>query len=288
MLKSKYDELQTLVDPQLKAQWESEQKLLKAQIIEANHVSESPKVVAGVDITFSMVKPDIAVCSVFILDAKKQVLGCVNSINRIDVPYMPGFLAFREAEPLKRLIDKYIEKQRAENPEFGIDVIFVDGNGILHPNHCGLASHLGVLTGIPTIGCAKKIFAIDGLNRSLTDEIKLRFKEMKGKTGFEYLKGDSGRIWGAAVKNSPEAYDPLIVSIGHKVDIDTAAQLTIDLSNSRVVEPVRLADKQSRLLIGLFDKYHEENKAEQELSEMLSSFQKIIDDKYNKLQTLYI
>lgn len=41
----------------------------------------------------------------------------------------------------------------------------VDGNGILHPNACGLASHLGVLLNVPTIGCGKKVFYIDGLTK---------------------------------------------------------------------------------------------------------------------------
>lgn len=44
-------------------------------------------------------------------------------------------------------------------------MILVDGNGIFHVNGFGLASHLGVLIDIPTIGVSKTVFAVDGLNK---------------------------------------------------------------------------------------------------------------------------
>jgi len=81
-------------------------------------------------------------------------------IVELDSPYIPGFLAFREIPHLVKLIDKL----KKTKPEYTPQVILVDGNGILHQNACGLASHLGVIVDIPTIGCGKTIFYVDGLN----------------------------------------------------------------------------------------------------------------------------
>lgn len=77
----------------------------------------------------------------------------------LDLPYIPGFLAFREAPHLLKLI----EKLKKTKSQFIPQVILVDGNGILHQNGFGLASHLGVLANIPTIGCGKTVFYVDGI-----------------------------------------------------------------------------------------------------------------------------
>jgi deoxyinosine 3'endonuclease (endonuclease V) len=74
-------------------------------------------------------------------------------------PYVPGFLAFREVEHLKILV----EEMKLKNPGLFPDVFIVDGNGILHNNSFGLACHLGVLCDVPTIGCSKTFFYIDGI-----------------------------------------------------------------------------------------------------------------------------
>ena len=75
----------------------------------------------------------------------------------MDVPYIPGFLAFREVPHVMKLL------KRNKVP---IECILVDGNGILHNNGCGFASYLGVLINIPTIGVSKKFFDVDGLKKS--------------------------------------------------------------------------------------------------------------------------
>ena len=82
-------------------------------------------------------------------------------IVKLDLPYVPGFLAFREVPHLMKLINTLKEKR----PEYIPQVILVDGNGILHQNGFGLASHLGVLADIPTIGCGKTVFNVDGMSK---------------------------------------------------------------------------------------------------------------------------
>ena len=88
--------------------------------------------------------------------------------------YIPGFLAYREAP---HLIDLY-NKLKAKKPELLPDVILLDGNGILHVNGCGLASHLGVLLNVPTIGVSKTMFYIDGVT---ADDIYYQSEELLQK-----------------------------------------------------------------------------------------------------------
>jgi deoxyinosine 3'endonuclease (endonuclease V) len=74
-----------------------------------------------------------------------------------NVPYLSGYLAFREIEPLHTLVQRQLELK----PECTPRVIFVDGNGILHPRRAGIACFLGVRTGIPTIGIGKNLCCVE-------------------------------------------------------------------------------------------------------------------------------
>jgi deoxyinosine 3'endonuclease (endonuclease V) len=75
-------------------------------------------------------------------------------------------------------------------------VIFVDGNGIYHPMKMGLASHLGVLANIPTIGVSKNYLYFDDMNIS-NDEIKEKLKGFESVKEYIELVGKSGFIYGA-------------------------------------------------------------------------------------------
>ena len=70
------------------------------------------------------------------------------------MPYIPGFLAYREVEPIVDLIQNQIKL----NPEITPNFIMVDGNGMLHARKFGLACHVGVLTDISTIGISKNYY----------------------------------------------------------------------------------------------------------------------------------
>ncbi len=80
--------------------------------------------------------------------------------------YIPGFLAFRELPPTLELF----RKLKANKPHLWPQVVLVDGNGILHKFQCGYACHLGVLLDIPTIGCAKTFFDVDGLHQNEVED----------------------------------------------------------------------------------------------------------------------
>lgn len=134
-------------------------------------------------------------------------------------PYIPGLLSFREApaslEALARL---------KSQP----DVLIVDGHGLAHPRRFGLACHLGVLSGLPAIGCAKSI---------LVGEVG-DLGEEAGSIA-ELLEGDE--VLGLAVRTRPGG-KPVYLSIGHRVDLDSALALILACSRGhRLPEPARLA-----------------------------------------------
>ncbi|KAF9184368.1 hypothetical protein BGZ50_003745 [Haplosporangium sp. Z 11] len=174
---------------------------------------------------------------------------------KLTLPYIAGYLAFREVEPLLALI----ETLRTDRPDLEPQVILVDGCGILHPRGFGLASHLGYLSNIPTIGCSKNFLVIHGdgpvLGASPT-EIKVIFKEFVANNpdtqGLMLLKGDvTGKVYGAALSAATTkavggAQNPIFVSIGHKVSLETAVSLVRACSLYRVPEPIRQADLKSR------------------------------------------
>ena len=89
----------------------------------------------------------------------------------MDEPYESGFLAFREVPHLLECL----EDVKRSHPECTPQIIMVDGNGVLHTRGFGLASHFGVLAGVPTIGIGKKLHETDGIAMN---------QEHKQKVGF--------------------------------------------------------------------------------------------------------
>ena len=139
---------------------------------------------------------------------------------------------------------------KAEHPDFKVDFLLVDGNGILHCNACGCASHFGVEIDVPTIGCSKTIFAVDGINKYIVKDIKKEFREKNSPKGYSVsLTGKSGRVWGHALRSSDKAVEPMIVSVGHRVSIETAVKVVNECCKFRVPEPIRFVDLKSRELI---------------------------------------
>eukprot|EP00267_Zea_mays_P042896 XP_020394931.1 endonuclease V isoform X3 [Zea mays] len=111
------------------------------------------KYIGGTDISFLKEDPSTACAAVVVLNADTlEVVHEEFNVVRLQVPYIPGFLAFREAPVLLGLL----EKLKINAPHFCPQLLMVDGNGLLHPRAgFGLACHLGVLADIPTIGVGK-------------------------------------------------------------------------------------------------------------------------------------
>ena len=98
---------------------------------------------------------------------------------------------------------------------------------------------------MPTIGVAKKTFDVDGLHKSRVKEICEQDLHEAGDVA--YLKGDSGKIWGAALRCTKDSKNPIFVSIGHRVSLDTALKIVkMSISKFRIPEPIRQADLRGR------------------------------------------
>ena len=118
------------------------------------------------------------------------------------LPYVCGFLAFRECPAFVMLLDEL-----RGSPLFP-QVIMLDGNGVLHPRGFGAACHLGVLADVPTIGVGKTFLHVDGLTR---DAVVAAAAAANRSAGDHMpITGASGRIWGAALRSTDAATVPLL------------------------------------------------------------------------------
>lgn len=151
-----------------------------------------------------------------------------------------------------------------------IDLLFIDGNGLLHPRKCGLACYIGVKSGIPTIGVAKTYFEIHDNNSNSSNERltskKLKeiarerltkpqdhffiYQDMNGNaTVNQFNNNSSNTILGAVVKPCENVRNPIFVSVGHNISIHAAILWLYKVSRHRVPEPIRLSDLRSREVV---------------------------------------
>jgi len=153
-----------------------------------------------------------------------EAVDVATAEGEVDFPYVPGLLAFRESPLILAALKKLKKRPHC---------LIADGHGIAHPRGAGLASHLGVLTGMPTIGCAKTRLVGDYTEPGLE----------KGDMSPLVLEGKSVGY----VVRTRSRIKPLIVSPGHLIDAGTAAQIVLACSTScRTPEPLRIAHIESR------------------------------------------
>lgn len=137
-----------------------------------------------------------------------------------DFPYVPGLLSFREVPTLLEALAKL--KVRP-------DLLLCDGQGYAHPRRLGFAAHLGLASGIPSIGVAKS--RLIGTHR-----------EPGRKAGARTPLMDEGEVIGAVLRTR-DGVAPLFVSSGHKVGLDAAVQWVLGCCRGyRLPETTRWAD----------------------------------------------
>lgn len=190
-----------------------------AVLVSKNGETFLPKFIAGVDISATN-HQEIATGAVVLLSYPQlTLLDVVVAEQRINFPYIPGLLSFRE---LPLVIDAY--QKLSVMP----DLILVDGQGIAHPRRFGLASHLGLLLDVPSIGCAKS--RLCGSHEPVEDAIGSLAELKEGE-----------EVIGVALRTK-ERVKPLYVSIGHKIDLKTAIFWVMQCCRGyRIPEPTRLA-----------------------------------------------
>lgn len=180
--------------------------------------------VAGVDVHVDPARK-LAFAAVAVIDAASlELIESAMAVRPVTFSYVPGYLSFREAPAVLAAL------RLLSRPP---DLVMCDGQGRAHPRRMGLASHVGVLAGLPTIGVAKSrlIGRHEEPGRTRGDHVPLE---------------DKGEIIGAVLRTRERA-TPLYVSVGHLVTLGRAVGHVLALSTIyRLPEPTRLADKLSR------------------------------------------
>jgi len=187
---------------------------------------EMPAMVAGVDAAYSQSGDAVGAYALVEVATGRCVWSTVVR-QAARFPYIPGFLTFRELPVLLEAI------RAAEREGRGAGLIFVDGNGILHPRRSGLATCLGVLAGLPTIGVGKSLLCgstrLEGLRAGEVREI-VHNEQLVGLA----MRGADGRR-------------PVFVSPGHGVDVAAAGRMAAAaFAGHRLPEPLYHADALSR------------------------------------------
>ena len=184
-----------------------------------------PNLIAGVDVGYDM-KRNLAHASIVVMPPETlKPAEQVQVFAPVEFPYISGLLAFREIPVILLALAKL---------RLMPDLLMVDGQGIAHPRRMGIAAHLGVLLDMPCIGVAKS---------RLTGRY-----EMPGvhKGDRSSLMAGKERI--GTVLRSRDNVNPLFISPGHRVSMETSLALTLRcLTRYRLPEPTRLADRLSRM-----------------------------------------
>lgn len=237
-----------MLDQEFKQEWITEQNLLHKKLVmqDQNWKTEGNelKLIGAVDLRFVNREETEACAGIVILDYPDlDVVYEKYEMVEVKTPYIPGYLAFRYLNFYVNLIQELKVKQ----PHLFPQIFFINGNGVLHPRKFGIASHLGVLMDVPTIGIGKNLLLSDGLLKDLgvglsVKEIRESLKENCKQPGDYYeIKNDDDEVLGVAVISSEVGSNPIYVSVGHRIALDTAIDLTLELCEYRIPEPIRIA-----------------------------------------------
>jgi len=191
---------------------------IASRVSRKNEVT-NPRFIAGLDISVTKEQAKATATAVVLNFPKLEVAEVKTVQDKLNFPYIPGYLSFREA-PLTLKV--------CEQLDITPDLVIVDGHGIAHPRRLGLASHLGLFLEIPTIGCGKSLLCGD-------------FTEPGNEPGSYTDVLENGETIGVALRTKSRV-KPVFVSIGHKIDLNTAIKWIMNCCRGyRLPEPTRLA-----------------------------------------------
>ncbi len=217
-----------MIRTSLRHSWRlSPEKAVRLQKRLAERVSLQPfrgrvRRVAGADVSYDPGSGRSFAAVVLLSWPGLNVIEISRSRGRSSFPYIPGLLSFREIPPLLRAF-----RNLRQRP----DLIFCDGHGLAHPRRFGLACHLGVLLGIPTLGCAKS--RLVGEHRPVPP--------LRGGRAPLFLQG--GQV-GTVLRTRRDTL-PVFVSPGHRTSVAQAVSWVLRCATRyRIPEPTRLADRE--------------------------------------------
>lgn len=180
----------------------------------------APRLIAGADVAYDKASGRCFAAVVVMRSPGMELVECATAIGKTAFPYVPGLLTFREGPILLAAF-----RDLRTRP----DLVIFDGQGLAHPRRLGLASHMGYLFDIPSIGCAKSILVGE-------------HEAVGPRAGdFSWLVHKGERV-GAALRTRDNVR-PIYVSPGHRVGFRLALRLALcAVTRFRVPEPTRVAD----------------------------------------------
>lgn len=194
------------------------QQILRKQIL-LEPLQSPVTYLAGADLSFNLYEEEVY-AGIIILQLP-QLSPVVHAVARgtAGFPYIPGFLSFREIPSLLRVWELLPIKP---------DAVMVDGHGIAHPRRMGIATHFGLVTGSPTLGCAKKKLVGRFDEPAPEKESVSPILHQKEVVGYAY--------------RSKNKTNPVFISPGHGMSMDDALKITREsLGKYRIPEPTRQA-----------------------------------------------
>lgn len=196
------------------------QQELRQQIVTCDQFG-SVRFIAGVDVGFEEQGAVTRAAVVVLAFPELEVVD--SAVGRLPtrLPYIPGLLSFREVPAILEAIAKL------DSPP---DLLLCDGQGYAHPRRFGIACHLGLLTGIPSVGVGKT--RLVGTHQEVASE--------RGSQQYLYHQNE---IIGVVLRNRANV-NVIYVSSGHRVSLDSAVQWVVaTTSRYRLPEPIRAAHK---------------------------------------------
>lgn len=197
------------------------QKQFAYEVIEEDNFDAPIKTVAGIDLGYDVDTNKSRAVVVVLKFPELELIESAEAVMPIQFPYVPGLLSFRETPVAVRALE------RLENAP---DLILCDGQGIAHPRRFGIACHIGLITGVPSIGVAKSLLVG-------------KYGELGEKRGSRaplvYRNEEVG-----VVLRTRDKVQPLYVSVGHKISLETAIDYVLRCAPKyRLPETTRLADQ---------------------------------------------
>jgi deoxyribonuclease V len=189
------------------------------QLVRRCTLKDLPEIVAGVDVS---VRDGQARSAIVLLSFPELTpFEAATAERPATFPYIPGLLAFREGPVVLEALERLTQRP---------DVLIFDAQGLAHPRRMGLATHLGLLLDLPSVGCAKS---------RLCGE----YTEPDARKGSWTQLRDGDHVIGAVVRTRDNV-KPLFVSIGHRVDLEAAVALVLDCTpRYRLPETTRWAHR---------------------------------------------
>jgi deoxyribonuclease V len=188
--------------------------------VKCKPLAKSIALVAGADMAFSRDHERFFATVVVLTFPGLEMVEEVSAWVRPTFPYVPGLLSFREGPVL---VQAFLKVKSIP------DVVMFDGQGIAHPRRLGLAAHLGLWLGIPTVGCAKSRLVGEHADPG----------RRKGQSAPLFDKEEKIGV----VLRTRDGVKPVYVSPGHLADFETSTKLVLRCCTKyRLPEPTRLAD----------------------------------------------